>query len=88
LLPVVGVYKMAGLLPLSGEDRVMFRVLAVFGLGASLFGAKIIRDASVKVYEKSMVHSHERALWLIIVKINTLLHLSKINGRVTASRFV
>jgi len=60
LLPIVGVYKMAGLLPLSRDDRIMFRVFAAFGLGAIIIGAKIIRDASIKVYEKSVVHSHER----------------------------
>ena len=66
----------------------MFRVFAAFGFGAFIIGAKIIRDASVKVYEKSVVHSHERALWLIIVKINTttISHLRKINRRLSASR--
>jgi hypothetical protein len=63
---------MAGLLPLSGDDRIMFRIFSVFGLGATIIGAKIIRDASVKVYEKSLVHSHKRALWLIIDKIKDI----------------
>jgi len=58
LLPVVGVYKMTTLLPLARDDPVLFRVFAVVGMGVSLIGAKVIRDASVKVYDRATVHFH------------------------------